>query len=240
MNPSHADQVEAWFGRHDAGRSPDRDSLRNPEVLLQVIASDISVFSVLAELPLDMRAAQVLDVGCGSGASLVHFLRVGIPPQNVYGIDVLEERIHRAQAAYPGMHLACADAAHTDFPEGRFDLVTESTMFVQLTDDTVARQVAAEMIRVVRPGGYIVLVDWRYGMPGHSEFAPLSRSRLVRLFEVGTRTRLLRTAPGALIPPLGRWLSRHHLVGAYFALSAFAPFLVGQITTVLEKRSVSP
>ena len=45
------------------------------------------------------------------------------------------------------------DAAKMDFPEGSFDLVISSGVFVQILDDVVARGIASEMCRVVKPGG---------------------------------------------------------------------------------------
>jgi len=87
--------------------------------------------------------AKVLDVGCGGG-SLINFLRLGFKPENLTGIDILEERILEAKRRFPNINFVHGDASHMAFPDETFDIVTESTMFVQLTDDALAHQISNE------------------------------------------------------------------------------------------------
>lgn len=119
-----------------------------------------------------------------------------------------------------------------EFADASFDLVFESTMFI-LTDEAKATSIAQDMIRVTRDSGFIVLADWRYGKPRNPDFRGVSRERISRLLDVGTKTRILRSERGALIPPVGRFLSRV-LPSFYFPVQALFPFLAGQTTTVLQ------
>jgi ubiquinone/menaquinone biosynthesis C-methylase UbiE len=121
------------------------------------------------------------------------------------------------------------------FDSDQFDIVFESTMFVQLTDEHLARGTAHEMVRVTKPDGYIVLADWRYSKPGNSNYSGVSKARIAKLFDVGRATEIVRRVNGALVPPLGRFLS-HYMPSLYFAVRALVPFAVGQTTTVLQKR----
>jgi len=43
-------------------------------------------------------------------------------------------------------------------------------MFIQLMDESICQGIATEILRVVKPNGYIMLTDWRYsfGRPGVS------------------------------------------------------------------------
>ena len=163
------------------------------------------------------------------------FVRWGFSPSSLTGIDVNADRVARARQAVPGADIRTGDASRMEFADASFDLVFESTMFLQMTDETLASSIAKEMIRVTRPGGSIVLADWRYGKPRNPDFIAVSRERISRLFEVGKSTTITRTEHGALIPPVGRFLSRS-LPGLYFAAQSLLPFLVGQVTTVLKKN----
>jgi hypothetical protein len=108
-------------------------------------------------------------------------------------------------------------------------------IFLQMTDQELGKQVAQQMIRVTKPSGYLLLSDWRYGKPGTSEFKPMNQVRIARLFNVGSQTSIRKVLPGALVPPVGRFLSKN-LPSMYFAVSSLLPFLVGQKVTVLQKN----
>lgn len=227
-----------WYSTYYREKGADRnDVLRNPEVLYQHLAFHESVVRTLrAATDLDRATASVLDVGCGSCGSLVTFLQLGFLPNNLHGIDIIEERIAEGRARYSNLMLTCDNAAAMSFPSDSFDVVTESTMFVQLTDEVLATSIADEMIRVCKPGGYLLLIDWRYGKPGNRAYRALSRSRIDSLFRVGTASRFVCAYRGALVPPLGRFLSSR-LPSFYFLVRALVPALAGSTTTLLQRTS---
>ena len=164
------------------------------------------------------------------------FANLGARLDRLYGIDIQEPRVRMARERLPAASISCGDASRMEFPDGFFDVVTESTMFVQLTDEDLAQRIADEMIRVTRPGGYALLADWRYSRPGDRRYVGLSPSRIHRLFDVPGRTEVRAVVRGALIPPVGRFLSKYcHAL--YFPVAALLPPLVGQVVTVLQKRS---
>ena len=227
--------VENYYRDYGARKGSLRnDLLRNPEVLFQVLAADASIVSALRSIQADPARAKVLDIGCGDGASLLPLLRLGFEPSNLYGVDIRGEQIALAQVRYPGLHFQCIDASSLRFPDATFDIVQESMMFLQMTDQELRRQVAREMIRVTKPGGCLLLSDWRYGKPGTSEFKPLDRRRIAELFQVGSATKTHGVFSGALVPPIGRFLSKN-LPALYFLIQRFLPFAVAQISTVLTK-----
>src|SRR4029079_13187098 len=131
------------------------DLLRNPEVLFQSFAIDRANIAALRSLSLDKRTARVLDVGCGSGSGLLQFVRLGFVPTNLAGIDLNDARIEEGKALLPGIDLQVADASRMPFTDASFDLVFESTMLATLESQSLLRSIAAEMIRVCKPGGYI-------------------------------------------------------------------------------------
>jgi len=192
----------------------------------------------LRSINADARSTRVLDFGCGEGGSMWVFLQLGFEPSNLFGVDIQEERILTAKSRNPVVNFQCADASRLDFRDNTFDIAMESTMFVQLADDGLAKAIAAEMVRVTKVGGTLLLCDWRYPKPGSPEYKALSTRRISKLFEVGTRTEICRTFHGPLVPPVGRFLSKH-FSSAYFMIHALFPFLAGQVVTVLRKNRTS-
>jgi ubiquinone/menaquinone biosynthesis C-methylase UbiE len=227
-------QTEDWYHHYYSTKGDDRsDPLRNPGVLFQNLAFEKSIVQALRHLEGDKRLWKILDVGCGAGFSLLRLLSYGLEPERLYGIDIEETRIARGRKRFPALNLCHGDASAMDYLSDSFDLAMESTMFIQLTDEPMAQGIAAEMLRVVKPDGYIMLTDWRYsfGRPG---YRALSTDRIGRLFDVGTRTSVVSKTHGALIPVLGRTLSRY-LSSLYFPVCKVFPMLVGQVTVVLRK-----
>jgi ubiquinone/menaquinone biosynthesis C-methylase UbiE len=189
----------------------------------------------LGALPIS-KNWKVLDVGCGGGGSLLHFLDSGFAPSGLFGIDIIPERIQEGKERYPNLNLICGDASRMDYNSDYFDIVIESTMFVLLTDDTLSQKIADEMIRVVKTSGYLMLIDWRYSYYGSTEHKALSRRRINQLFKVGTKTKTHCFRHGALLPPIGRFLSTY-FQSSYFIIQRLLPFCVGQVVTVLQKAA---
>jgi SAM-dependent methyltransferase len=232
---TRSDTIE-WYREYYLKHGSDRNSLLNPEVLLQVVAAEMAMIAGYRTCAFDPANAEVLDVGCGNGQSLLIPLSLGSNPSKLCGLDIISERIEAARTRLGGVRFECGDASRMPFDDCRFDVVQASTMFVQLTDDAVASPIASEMVRVTRPGGHILVCDWRYNKPGEPQYKAVTRSRLSALFSVGDRTEIRAVHRGALVPPIGRRLSRRGWAGTYFALQRLLPFLVGQVVTVLEKR----
>ena len=224
-----------WYRAYYAEKGADRNSLLcNSEVLFQMLARDASLFTALRLVRPDPYHSRVLDVGCGAGESLAAFLRLGFLPKNLCGIDFQAERVDRARNSYPRSHIVQGDASCMNLGDGEFDLVHEAALFIHSVDADLSKKIASEMLRVTRPGGHILLCDWRYAPPRSVAHQALTRRRIASLFAVGRRTRLCGVCPGALLPPVGRSLSRY-LPSLYFLTARLAPVLVGQVTTVLCK-----
>lgn len=106
---------------------------------------------LLAPLGGDERA---LDVGCGTGA-----LAYALAPLvgEVVGIDASEELLGAAREhAPPGCTFVVGDAEALPFPYGDFDLVGCLRVLHHVRRPEL---VVAEVARVTRPGGRILLAD---------------------------------------------------------------------------------
>ena len=101
---------------------------------------------------------QVLEVGVGTGLALPLYS----PAKRVTGIDLSSEMLlkARARAAALGLRniedLAEMDATATTFPDGHFDVAV--AMFVASVVPK-PRALLAELKRIVKPGGTILLVN---------------------------------------------------------------------------------
>lgn len=233
-NPLLQVQTEEWYSEYYSKKGQDRnDVLKNSGVLFQNLALLKSIIEALRNLSINRETWKILDVGCGDGGSLLPFLSFGFPVRSLYGIDIISERVSQGVKKLPNINFCVGDASHMDYESGTFDLVMESTMFIQIRDDDLSRKIAREMLRVAKVPGYILLIDWRYSYR-HPEYKALSKSRIASLFNVGTRTTLVSNHSGALIPPIGRKISSC-CPSLYFIVQKFFPFLTGQLTTVLQK-----
>ena len=172
-------ETRAWYTDYYVRTGTDRNNIRkNPEVLFQTLANEKSVVHAARNIPLEPPDAKVLDVGCGAGGNFFQLFRLGYRPENLSGIDILQENLGEAKKYYPQVRLVCSDASCMPFKNNEFDLVSESTMFATLPDEDLAGRIAAEMLRVCRCGGYLQLIDWRTPKPRDRHYSALTKSRL--------------------------------------------------------------
>ncbi len=102
--------------------------------------------------------ARVLDVACGAGQTAIPMARAGA---KVTGIDIAANLIEQARARAQAEHLDArfdeGDAEMLPYPDGSFDIVVSliGAMFAPRPE-----LVAAELKRVCRPGGKIMMGNW--------------------------------------------------------------------------------
>ncbi|MGE0857282.1 MAG: class I SAM-dependent methyltransferase, partial [Hyphomicrobiaceae bacterium] len=108
----------------------------------------------------DQRSVSLLDVACGTGR-LLREIRFVYPALHLSGIDLspayLEEAARHMGRLRPA-HLIAANAEAIPLPDASQDIVTSVFLFHELPPE-VRRRVAAEMARVLKPGGLLVFVD---------------------------------------------------------------------------------
>lgn len=99
----------------------------------------------------------VLDVGCGTG-HLLQKIAERFPSAHLAGIDPTPEMLALAREKLPSSaELRRAFAEQLPFPADRFDVVISANVFHYLRrPDDVLR----EMLRVLRPGGKLIITDW--------------------------------------------------------------------------------
>jgi ubiquinone/menaquinone biosynthesis C-methylase UbiE len=108
---------------------------------------------------------QVLDVGCGTGTLALEVQqRVGATGR-VVGIDPGPQQIARARSKAARRNLPIdfqiGVIEHLAFPDQTFDVVLSTLMMHHLPDD-LKRQGLAEIARVLKPGGRLVIADFKH------------------------------------------------------------------------------
>jgi ubiquinone/menaquinone biosynthesis C-methylase UbiE len=103
---------------------------------------------------------RVLDVGCGTGRTL-HQLAIAHPRLRYYGLDLSPYYIQHAREQLSGIEhlsLVADNAERMPFRDGYFDAVTSVYLFHELPKKA-RRNVYADMFRVLKPGGVVVIED---------------------------------------------------------------------------------
>jgi arsenite methyltransferase len=149
-------------------------------VAISLIAAGVSVwrfsrrgkFEVWARLltGIGLRGDErVLDLGCGRGAVLLTAAKL-VPGGSAVGVDIwradqtgnsMQATLGNADAegVADRVELQTRDMTDLQFPGESFDLVVSNLAIHNLPDDEARRSAIDEAVRVLRPGGRVVIAD---------------------------------------------------------------------------------
>jgi ubiquinone/menaquinone biosynthesis C-methylase UbiE len=150
-----------------------------------------------------LTGLRILDVGCGRGAMLRQLLDYGAEPELLAGIDLLEENVNGARALAPNLRIVCGSATHLPFPDSSFDLAVQFTLFTSVLADDVKYAIAADMKRVLAPGGRVLWYDFSVSNPKNRDVRGIGKREIGRLFEGFD----FKATKITLAPPLGRMIA---------------------------------
>ncbi len=97
----------------------------------------------------EFAGGRVLDVGCGIGMYTAAFLR---ETPHVFGVEIEHGRAVEARERAAG--IVQAPGERLPFPDAAFDVVFSHEVLEHVADD---RACVGELVRVVRPGGRIII-----------------------------------------------------------------------------------
>jgi SAM-dependent methyltransferase len=212
---SKGDRYE-WYQR-DLG---DRIRQRNAaliDVLHQTVGSSLS-------------SATALDVGCGDGRLARFLIDLGVDPANVRGVDLLEDRIRDARLrTAAAAEFEARDLLESPLEE-EFDLVFAFTLLSSITDGTMQGRMLDSLWRCVRPGGWLVVFDFRFNNPRNSDVVRIHpRDIIKRLRPDSVLTRTL-----CVPPPIARTVGRFMCGFDRFVVRVL-PFLRSHVLLALQR-----
>ncbi|MFI6483361.1 class I SAM-dependent methyltransferase [Nonomuraea sp. NPDC050663] len=114
-------------------------------------------------------AEQVLDLGCGRGAVLMSAAR-RLESGRAVGVDHAPGAVHAAarNAALEGVddlvEVVTGDLRALPFDDRRFDVAVSGLAFKDLATAGDRAEAVGEALRVVRPGGRLLLADVRHAL----------------------------------------------------------------------------
>ncbi len=109
----------------------------------------------------------VLDLGAGTGVSTAELAKSGA---HVVGVDISQGMLRAGKSARPHTPLLAGDALALPFPDATFDAVTISFALRNVHDPAAA---IAEMARVAKPGGRLVICEFSHPVNGAFRYAYL-------------------------------------------------------------------
>ncbi|MEN8144236.1 MAG: class I SAM-dependent methyltransferase [Gemmatimonadota bacterium] len=135
---------ERWFGQRYLELYPHRNN--------EEARQGVQTFLELAELDSNSK---VLDLACGAGRHLGPLSEAGLSP---VGLDLSWPLLAEARRRQPNARLVRGDMRWLPYRSGEFDAVASFfTSFGYFATHEEDRLVAAEIRRVLRPGGVFVL-----------------------------------------------------------------------------------
>ena len=139
-----------------------------------------------------------LDVGCGTGVLAARLARAG---WTMTGADPSAGMLDVLRARSPEVTAVQASGTALPFPDDAFDVVLSVATLHHIADADDVRRTLAEMVRVVRPGGRVLVWDHN---PRNPYWGPLMR-RVPQDTGRGAADRRGRGARGPARRRGGRW-----------------------------------
>jgi ubiquinone/menaquinone biosynthesis C-methylase UbiE len=172
--------LDATTSRFDRRARSYQDS-----ALQQFLFSPVQETALQLALQLRPKVRRILDVGCGSG-QLLRRVRLCYPSANLVGVDPAGQMVAAGITLTPpevAVHYLHARAEQLPFVHDAFDLAFATLTFRHWTNPSAG---IAEISRVLRPGGLLVLADVFSGQPRRSPTLwSLHRSRAAVPSELG-------------------------------------------------------
>ena len=158
----------------------------------------------------------ILDVGIGTGISLLDFSRTN----RIVGVDISEPMLRRAHQRVVEENLtnveclAVMDAEKLGFPDSSFDALVAQYVITAVPNPDATLD---EFVRVTKPGGEIIMVNHigAEGGPRHlfeKGFAPMARRlgwrpefKWARIADWVARTKGVKLLERRPMPPMGHF-----------------------------------
>ena len=225
------DGITKAYGGWHGGMALARTAWHRPDIVYQHAMCTRVLSRMLANtLGTDLGKVRVVDVGCGTGGFLRQLIDWGATPANLTGTELQQDRLELARRrSAPEVNWHCGPL--NALPAASVDLVSAQTVISSVLDAELRQRLAADMWRILKPGGWCLVFDFRYNNPRNPHVRKVKRDELDGYWP-GHR-RQYQTL--LLAPPVGRALAG---LPALFteALAALAPPLRSHFVYMVQKE----
>jgi ubiquinone/menaquinone biosynthesis C-methylase UbiE len=175
-------------------------------------------------------ALDVLDLGCGNGYMLSRVIEA-YPGNRYRGLDFSEQLLGIARSRGMACDLGLGDARDLPYQDRSFDLVYTERCLINILDASQQARALEEIHRVLRPGGYYLMIEaFTDGLElsnkarkqlGLEPIGPPYHNRFMDKAEVLAKAGSLFQGPpdgaaGVVPPPAGNFLSTHYFLSRVF------------------------
>ena len=197
-----SERLEDVYGKRSYDVDPEYSDL-NPVYLHRVQAIERETLAALRRSGHGDRLPElrVLDYGCGNGRWLGRWLAWGVAGERLVGADVRPSAVAAARHNVPGVEVATMSDGRVAAADAGFDIVSATLVFSSILSDEIRAAAAADMTRLLRPGGLLVVCDFRFDNPRNPDVRALTSTELATLFpglEPVSRRKVV------LAPPIAR------------------------------------
>ena len=216
-----------WHG----GAALARNAWHRPDIAVQDAMYTRALSHMLsATVGTDLGGIRVIDVHCGTGGFLRQLIDWGATPAHLTGTEIQQDRLElAAPRTAPGVRWHCGPLGA--LPAASADLVSAQTVLSSVTDPDLRQRLAADMWRVLKPGGWCLVFDFRHNNPRNPHVRKLTRPELDSLWP-GHRPQYQTLL---LPPPVGRALAALPALVSE-ALAALAPPLRSHFIYMVQKE----
>lgn len=224
------DRIASVYRSWHGGAALARYAWHRPDVVLQYAMRTRVLARMLATgIGTDLGGIRVVDVGCGSGRFLRQLIDWGATPANLTGTELQPERLALAQPrTAPEVRWHCG--ALSALASASADLISAQTVLSSIVDAELRQRLAADMWRVLKPGGWCLVFDFRYNNPRNPYVRKLTRQELAGYWPGHSphyHTLLLAPPVGRALAALPAWLGE--------VLAACAPPLRSHFFYMVQK-----
>ena len=179
-----------------------------------------------------IKTKVILDVGCGKGQLLREFIKYGARPKNLYGVDLVVDRSEEAKSISPNIDFRCVNAEKLPYENNTFDLALSFTLFTSILNEKMKQNIAFEMLRVLKPEGFILWYDFHINNPKNPDVRGIKRKEIYELFP-NCEISLEKIT---LAPPLTRAIAPYSWLACY--LLEKIPLLRTHYLGIIKKACV--
>ena len=183
---------------------------------------------------LNVENAKVLEIGTGFGDGLRPFLLNDFNVENLNGVDLMPARLEIAKKRVFGANFF-HESGHElkSFHDNSMDLVTIQFVFCHIPSEEMKRKIAQEILRVLKSGGFILILDWKINWKPRNIYGPSMKfiETIFRSKELTTRNAII---PTHIWPNIGNIISKKMLY--FYPLLLRFPFFAGARYILLQKK----